>query len=209
MSNDRLVSRWIDPLFRFFAAAVTAWFVYRVFGAFIQAPGRLTLIFLLISELMSLLTIIASRQPTFRDLNPAYMALTSLASFLVPLLISVQDNAAAIPERMGEVLACIGILFQIYAKISLGRSFGLLAARRVIKVRGAYRFVRHPIYLGYFIAHVAFLLTNFSARNLIIIACLYCMQIMRALREEKILSVDDVYRAYCQQTRYRFIYGIF
>ena len=200
---------WIDPVFRCGAAIVTAWFVYRIYNGYVAQPHKLTLIFLLMSELISLITIILSRRPTIRDINPAYMVLTCIASFLVPLFIGVEDNAALIPERAGEVMAMIGLLWQIYAKISLGRSFGLLAAKRVVKVKGAYRFVRHPIYLGYFIAHIAFLLTNFSALNLVVIVGLYCMQVLRALREERILSTDEAYRAYCLKTRYRFIYGVF
>jgi protein-S-isoprenylcysteine O-methyltransferase Ste14 len=47
----------------------------------------------------------------------------------------------------------------------LGRSFGLLPAQRGLVVVGPYRFVRHPIYFGYLIGHIGFLLVNFSWRN--------------------------------------------
>ena len=52
----------------------------------------------------------------------------------------------------------IGLYVQISAKVILGRSFGLIAANRGIKVAGPYRIVRHPIYAGYTIIHVGFLL---------------------------------------------------
>jgi protein-S-isoprenylcysteine O-methyltransferase Ste14 len=187
---------------------VTAWFVYRIVRAFVLNPSRLILLILLTTEMISLITIILARRPTIRDVNPAYMILTTVASFMVPLLITVQDNSALIPELAGEILSGLGLAWTIYAKISLGRSFGLLAARRVIKIKGAYRFVRHPIYVGYFVAHLAFLLTNFGYANLLILVCLYCMQVLRALREEKILSGDPAYLHYCEQTPYRFIYGV-
>ena len=35
------------------------------------------------------------------------------------------------------------------AKFSLARSFGLAPANRGVKSRGAYAFLRHPMYLGY------------------------------------------------------------
>jgi protein-S-isoprenylcysteine O-methyltransferase Ste14 len=209
LSRDDSVPGWIDPVFRIATAAVTAWFAYRIIKAYQAEPSRLILIIVLISELISLITIILSRKPTIRDANPAYALLTIIASFIVPLFVSVDRQAAFIPERIGEIVSLLGLTWTIYAKISLGRSFGLLAAKRVVKVRGAYRFVRHPIYIGYFVVDMAFLFANFNKINLIVFGSLYCMQVLRALREEQILSSDEAYRAYCKRTRYRFIYGLF
>ena len=45
----------------------------------------------------------------------------------------------------------------IAGKLTLGRSFGLMPANRGVVSSGIYRFVRHPIYAGYLITHVAFL----------------------------------------------------
>jgi protein-S-isoprenylcysteine O-methyltransferase Ste14 len=209
VSRDNAVPGWVDPVFRLSAAAVTAWFVYRVTNAFLANSHQTILFFLLASELISLIAIILARQPTIRDINPAYVVLTVVASFIVPLFISVADNARLIPDAVGDILAGLGVAWTIYAKLSLGRSFGLLAAKRRIKVKGAYRFIRHPIYVGYFVAHIAFLLTNFSGANVVILAVLYIMQLLRAFREERILSSDETYRAYCEKTPYRFIYGFF
>jgi len=201
--------RWIDPVFRFSAAVVTAWFVSRAMRAFLDAPNNVILVLLVMSETISLITIILSRRPTIRDVHPAYMALTVSASFIVPLFISVRDNIVLIPQSIGAIASGIGLVWIIYAKLSLGRSFGLLAAKREIKVKGAYSFVRHPIYAGYFIIHVAFLLTSYDHVNLVVIVGLYCMQILRALREESILQEDALYRDYCKKVPYRFIYGVF
>jgi len=69
--------------------------------------------------------------------------------------------------------------------------------------------VRHPIYLGYFVTHVGFLLANWSPRNiaLYIVTCFF--QISRILAEERILREDESYRAYCQRVRYRVVPFIF
>jgi len=209
LSRTATVPGWIDPVFRYTTAAVTAWFAYRIVKAYLVDPSRLILIIVLLSELISLIAIILSRKPTIRDTNPAYAVLTVLASFIVPLFISVDKHAALIPERLGEIISLIGIAWTIYAKVSLGRSFGLLAAKRVVKIRGAYRFVRHPIYIGYFVVDIAFLFANFNSGNLLVFVSRYGMQVMRALREEQILSTDEAYRDYCKRTRYRFVYGLF
>jgi protein-S-isoprenylcysteine O-methyltransferase Ste14 len=100
-------------------------------------------------------------------------------------------------------------VFEIYAKVFLGRSFGIVAADRGIVVMGPYRIVRHPIYLGYFVTHIGFLLANWSARNIALYISIYFFKISRILAEERILREDESYRADCQRVRYRVIPFIF
>ena len=83
------------------------------------------------------------------------------------------------------------------------------AADRGIVVGGPYRIVRHPIYLGYFVTHVGFLLANWSPRNIALYIVIYFFQVARILSEERILREDESYRAYCQRVRYRLIPFIF
>ena len=54
----------------------------------------------------------------------------------------------------------------IAGKITLGRSFALLPANRGVVSTGVYRIVRHPIYMGYLVTHVAFLLASPSLWNI-------------------------------------------
>jgi protein-S-isoprenylcysteine O-methyltransferase Ste14 len=93
----------------------------------------------------------------------------------------------------------------MYAKAYLGRSFGIVAAHRGVVFAGPYRIVRHPIYLGYFVTHVGFLLANWSSRNVAIYIVVYFSQVARILSEEQILREDESCRAYCQRVRYRVI----
>ena len=75
--------------------------------------------------------------------------------------------------------------------MTLGRSFGLPPAARGLVTSGPYRVVRHPIYLGYLMTHAGFLLSNFSWRNLGVLAVLYLAQAVRTLREEAVLHSGD------------------
>ena len=77
------------------------------------------------------------------------------------------------------------------------------------RLRGPYRIVRHPIYLGYFVTHVGFLLANWSSRNVEIYIVVHFSQVARILSEERILREDESCRAYCQRVRYRVIPFIF
>jgi protein-S-isoprenylcysteine O-methyltransferase Ste14 len=116
---------------------------------------------------------------------------------------------AIVLESVGIALQVAGNLIAIFAKISLGRSFGIVAADRGIVVGGPYRFVRHPIYLGYLVTHVGFLLTNWSPRNIAVYMVEYIFQVARILSEERLLKGDMSYRAYCDRVRYRVIPSIF
>ncbi len=118
-------------------------------------------------------------------------------------------NMAVVPEIMAVMLQLAGTLFQIYGKFVLGRSFGVMAANRGVVINGPYRVVRHPIYLGYLVTHVGFILANLSTRNMVIYAIGYFFQIARILSEERFLRTDEAYREYCRQVQYRLVYKVF
>ncbi|MFT4074433.1 MAG: isoprenylcysteine carboxylmethyltransferase family protein [Asticcacaulis sp.] len=184
-------------------------FMVRIGEAYLHDPTNLTTLLLLISEAVSLIVFILARRPFIQDHNAFYMALAIAASFLVPLFIQAPENQAIAPKFLTFGLAIFGGLWTIFAKVSLGRSFGILAANRTVKIKGAYKFLRHPIYVGYFAMDIAFLLDHFVMVNFLILVTISIMQVLRALREEQVLSKDESYRSYCQATPYRFIYGVF
>jgi protein-S-isoprenylcysteine O-methyltransferase Ste14 len=62
------------------------------------------------------------------------------------------------------VVAAASIFIVVCGKLSLGRSFGLAPANRGV-VSTTYRFARHPIYLGYLITHLGFLVANPTGWN--------------------------------------------
>ena len=81
-----------------------------------------------------------------------------------PVLLFAQQMS---PEQMRAALSAgistlqlAGLAWQVAAKVTLGRSFGLLPAARGLVTSGPYRVVRHPIYLGYLITHLAFVAAN-------------------------------------------------
>src|SRR6185312_7091373 len=102
-----------------------------------------------------------------------------------------------------------GFLIQISAKIILWRSFGVVPAAREIKVRGPYRFVRHPMYAGYIIQHIGFLLAYPMLWNFAVYSGALVVQIARILREERILSGKPLYREFSSLVRYRLLPGVF
>jgi protein-S-isoprenylcysteine O-methyltransferase Ste14 len=97
----------------------------------------------------------------------------------------------------------------VFGKLSLGRSFGLAPANRGVVSSGVYRFVRHPIYLGYLITHVGFVLANPTPANICVLAAADLALMLRARCEEQTLAADDVYRNYMLRVRWRVVPGVF
>jgi len=106
-------------------------------------------------------------------------------------------------------ISAVGLLVVIAGKMSLGRSFGLIPANRGIVSTGLYRVVRHPIYLGYLITHIAFIASNPIPWNISLLATTDIALLLRAICEEKTLAQDDEYRAYQSRVRWRVLPGIF
>ncbi len=74
---------------------------------------------------------------------------------------------------------------------------------------GAYRLVRHPIYLGYLATDIGFLLANFGLQNVLVFAGQFVLQGIRIARVEALLSEDPEYRAYRGKVHYRVLPGVF
>ena len=84
-----------------------------------------------------------------------------------------------------------------------------MPANRGIVSTGLYGFVRHPIYVGYLITHVAFVTANPLATNLGVLLIADAALLMRAVCEEQTLARDPTYREYLQKVRWRMVPGLF
>jgi protein-S-isoprenylcysteine O-methyltransferase Ste14 len=196
----------ISVLSRVIPASYFAIVCFGFWKNFVQT-GKWTSLFWMFSEGLVILLLVFRRESRRLSRNPWDWIVALGGSFSV-LLVRPATTAIA-PELLGVGLQLAGTVFEIYAKVVLGRSFGIVAADRGIVVGGPYRIVRHPIYLGYFVTHVGFLLANWSPRNLALYIVLYFFQVSRILSEERILSEDVAYREYRGRVRFRLIPRIF
>jgi protein-S-isoprenylcysteine O-methyltransferase Ste14 len=103
---------------------------------------------------------------------------------------------------LGEIVQIAGLTGMVVAAISLGRSFGLAPADRGLRTTGLYAWVRHPLYAMEISYFVGFLVANPSWRNLAILIANTTVQILRALREERILKD---YARYAGRVRWRLL----
>jgi protein-S-isoprenylcysteine O-methyltransferase Ste14 len=90
----------------------------------------------------------------------------------------------------GATLLSIGLALQVWSYIYLARSLSIVAEARELTTTGPFRFVRHPIYLGQFIAQAGFWLVLVRLQTVWIIFYLVfvAMQMYRSWIEEKVLA---------------------
>ncbi len=173
-----------------------------------QRTGHLTGLLLLVSEsLVVVLTVI--RRParlTHRSVTAAIITTLSLAG---PPLLRATDVAPVMPDILTAVVSALGVSLVIVGKLTLGRSFGIAPANRGIVARGPYNVVRHPIYLGYIVAHVAFLGAHPTPMNITVVLVADTALILRALIEERVLGADIEYQAYCRRVAWHLMPGVF
>jgi protein-S-isoprenylcysteine O-methyltransferase Ste14 len=132
-----------------------------------------------------------------------------MGATLAPLWVCPGGPGALVPIWLGESLLLFGAFCLVFAKITLGRSFGMIPAHRGLTQAGPYRLVRHPMYAGYLLCHVGFLLLNPTFWNLGVYACFYALQVPRLVVEEIHLRQDPNYGDYAAKVPYRLIPGIF
>ena len=176
---------------------------YRVFHS--DNPFR----YLLLASESAVVIFVLIRRPT-EALSILFgewlLAFTATAATL--LVVPVPNQLPGLAP-LGVALFAVGALFQISAKLALNRSFGIAPANRGIKRSGPYRYVRHPMYAGYFVNNIGLLLLMLSFANVAVYLIAWTAQVMRVLAEERLLSQDAAYRAYKEDVRWRVLPGVF
>lgn len=132
----------------------------------------------------------------------------ALMGTTLPLLV-IPGAAPLAPPVVGATLMAAGLSVSIWAKLALQRSFGLAAANRGVVESGPYRLVRHPMYAGYLMLNLGFLLTNPSWWNAFLYVIVLTCQVTRILAEERLLSADDAYATMMRRVRFRLVPGVF
>ena len=173
----------------------------------LAASKNLDAALLVISESLGVFLILTRRFATTLSTHPLDWAL-SLIAVNAPLLAAPAAASAFIPAQIATALMFAGMITQISAKAALWRSYGLIPANRGVKTGGPYRLVRHPMYAGYTLTHIGFLLGFPSLQNFLLYLFTFLIEVARLLREETVLNKDPIYRDYAARVRYRLFPGI-
>lgn len=159
----------------------------------------------LTAELLGVLLIVLQRPgDVATGLRPVMLGFggTGAALLVIP------QGQELVPDMVSTTLIFGGVITSILAKLSLRRSFGLVAANRGVKSDGLYRFVRHPMYSGYILNHIGYLLLYLSLWNVAVVLLAWILLWMRTQEEEKVLLLDPSYRNYADTVRSRLVPGL-
>lgn len=187
-----------DRLERFVLIGLLSLLAYRLVPDLADKPFNLLY---LVSETMVIIMVTFRRTANQISRRSADWVI-GFAGTLLPLMVVRSDGAGL---AYGSMLLVLGFVIHVGAKLSLRRSFGVIAANRGVRTGGLYAVVRHPMYLGYFITYLGFLLTNPVLWNVVVYAVWMACQLFRVRAEERVLFTDTAYVAFARRVPYRLV----
>jgi len=106
---------------------------------------------------------------------------------------------------VGAVLFVCGIALAIWARVHLGRNWGMPMTQRVepeLVTSGPYRFIRHPIYSGLLLGLVGTALaTNFLGLIIVVILGAYFYYAATVEEKNLVVAFPSAYPAYREHTK--------
>jgi len=174
----------------------------------VSRTGHLTGLLLVASEGLVVILTLIRRNAIWMDRSWRARLLTAV-SMAGPPLVRPAAAAALLPDAVTFVCSAVGLVIVLLGKISLGRSFGLMPANRGVVCSGVYRFVRHPIYAGYLVTHLGFVIAHATVWNFALLVAADLALLVRAIQEEHTLAIDPLYVEYQQKVHWRVLPGVF
>ncbi len=148
--------RLIDLLARTLVGALFLLLSMNLLEDFLRTQ-RITGLLLLVSESLVVVLTVMRRRALLVDTSAAALAITAIA-LVGPPLLRTGNAPGLLPDALTALISGAAICLVIAGKITLGRSFGIVPANRGVVDKGPYLLVRHPIYAGYLVSHLAFVM---------------------------------------------------
>jgi len=202
---ERLFLRLIDVGERLFIVLLFAGLAIRICSSLRLHPYNALL---LVSEGLLIVLVLIRRDAGAAITTRPLDWIIAILGTTLPLLVRPGGTPLA-PPLVGSALMLGGLAISVWAQAYLRMSYGVAAANRGVVEGGPYRFVRHPMYAGYFVTFVGFLLVNPLAWNLAVYLLAAVFQVARIFAEEAVLSKDPAYAAMMQRVRHRLIPRVF
>lgn len=180
-------------------------FAYAHLVALTQDGFRLSLALIVLFETIMVGLVFFRRDSTEVDMTAMAVIAGLIGSFAALGFRPAGDNQDLL---IGQAVQVVGVLLQLGASLSLGRSFGLVPANRGIKTGGLYRIVRHPLYFSYLITQAGYIISNPSWQNVIVLAVGVSFQVVRIHYEERLLTRDAAYARYAATVRWHLVPGL-
>ncbi len=157
---------------------------------------------------------ISSRWFALPDWAQVILGFLAIAIFIwfgfllwIPLPLRLPELLISLTRSVGFIIFLIGLFLALWARWVLGTMYGvstgssapLLEKHRLIQ-RGPYAFVRHPMYIGYWLVMLGVLLTYRTWTPLLLLIVIVPSFYRRARREEISLGkmFGEEYQAYAR-----------
>jgi protein-S-isoprenylcysteine O-methyltransferase Ste14 len=102
-------------------------------------------------------------------------------------------------------ISLVGYVIALWSVLYLGRSLALVVSVRPLQRGGPYRFVRHPMYLGYLVLVLGIAIASSSPFAVVLYVTYVTTTVYRArLEEETLLAFSGDYRHYAARTGFLF-----
>lgn len=170
--------------------------------------GQFTGALLVAQELVFVALFIVRRRPTESTQHPLHW-LVAMAGSFTSLLLRPSVAPSPLVGDIALVVQVIGACASMICLTGLGRSFGIVAANRGLKVGGPYRLVRHPVYAAYLIGWVGYALASPTLLNILVVGISILFQLWRIATEEQLLNHDPQYGTYARRVPYRLVPGLY
>jgi protein-S-isoprenylcysteine O-methyltransferase Ste14 len=149
----------------------------------------------------------SSKESVKSGWRPRLTGVTAIGVFLIAGVLRSGSLAvhSVILEAIGAVLFVCGISLAVWARLHLGRNWGMPMTQRAepeLVTSGPYRFVRHPIYTGLLTAVLGTALVN-NLLGLIVVAALLAYFYYSGTVEERNLAATfpQAYPEYKSKTK--------
>lgn len=167
---------------------------------------RISLMLILVKSALELRFYV--RDSTVPFMKTSFHAwLIGLGGAAMPLMF--RPNAGVPDFFVGTTLQIAGLAMQIYLIVTLSRDSGGRGAVCGIHRTGLFRIVRHPLLLAFLLSHFGYVVNHTTVYNMGVFALVVLLHVLRVNEEERLLQVDERYQDYADQTRWKFIPGMF
>jgi protein-S-isoprenylcysteine O-methyltransferase Ste14 len=208
MAVETMRVRLLVPVVFLALAALNAAGAARSIGAFIGQGGLQPALLALYAVLRTVVAIafalftVQRSEPHRRARGPvAFLACAVAMLAVVPVTGPSSDTSSAL-LLAGDAVAVVGSVWIFASVLALGRCFGVLPEARCLVMRGPYRLVRHPVYLGEIAVLVGLTIAAPAVSHLAMLAVFILAQSVRMRLEETALTeAFPEYAAYAAGTR--------